>query len=77
MLGSAIEAYQEEALKIAPIGEDILQDNPVVVSLVCLLLVLELRFDLLELRLDIWVMGWELPQHREVLQALLRFAVVD
>lgn len=73
----ASQTYQEEALEVALVGEDILKDNPIVVSRVRLLLRAELGLYLLVFGLDIRVIRRELPQLGEVLQPLLGLAMVD
>lgn len=72
-----VKTYQEEALEVALVCEDILQNNPVVMTLVRLLLMTELGVYFLILGLDIRMIRRKLSQLGEILQALLRLAVVD
>jgi hypothetical protein len=70
-------AYQEEASKIASVDKHIFEDNQVVVTLTCILLVVELRFDLLELRLDIRVVHGKSPEKHKVSESFVGLAMID
>jgi hypothetical protein len=66
MVRTELRLYQKEALEIATVGEHVFENNPVVVALVCFLFLERLRFNLLELCLNIRMIGRKFPENCEV-----------
>lgn len=64
-------------MKIGSNGEDILDDDPVGMTLKAFLLVLDLCEDLLVLGLEVRMVFWEVSKFGKVLQTLFLLAVIN